>query len=92
MGSQGSFLLAVLLLHHHSVLFSAPICVAGDSKVSLALYYETLCPYCSNFVVNYLAKIWDDGLISIVDLELIPYGNARVRSNGTITCQVPSYL
>ncbi|KAF3331800.1 gamma-interferon-inducible lysosomal thiol reductase isoform X1 [Carex littledalei] len=89
MASRGSFLLAILFLPF--VLFSAPICLARDSKVSLALYYETLCPFCSNFIVNYLAKIWDNGLISIVDLELIPYGNARIRSNGTITCQHGKY-
>ncbi|XP_042510462.1 gamma-interferon-responsive lysosomal thiol protein-like [Macadamia integrifolia] len=56
-------------------------------KVSLALYYETLCPACSIFIVNDLAKIFHNGLIKIVDLQLVPYGNANVDSNGTITCQ-----
>ncbi|KAG6527498.1 hypothetical protein ZIOFF_009601 [Zingiber officinale] len=60
------------------------------SKVSVALYYETLCPYSANFIVNYLAKIFENGLISIVDLELVPYGNARIR-NGTISCQHGPY-
>ncbi|KAI8523525.1 hypothetical protein RHMOL_Rhmol13G0081000 [Rhododendron molle] len=56
-------------------------------KVALDLYYETLCPYCSNFIVNYLDKLFDSGLISAVDLNLIPYGNAKIGSNATITCQ-----
>ncbi|XP_042461593.1 gamma-interferon-responsive lysosomal thiol protein-like isoform X2 [Zingiber officinale] len=60
------------------------------SKVSVALYYETLCPYSANFIVNYLAKLFENGLISIVDLELVPYGNARIR-NGTISCQHGPY-
>ncbi|KAK1285332.1 hypothetical protein QJS10_CPB20g00232 [Acorus calamus] len=61
-------------------------------KVRLSLYYETLCPYCSRFMVKYLPKIFDDGLFSVVDLELVPYGNARiVDSNGTIACQHGPY-
>ncbi|KAJ3682856.1 hypothetical protein LUZ60_013083 [Juncus effusus] len=71
--------------------FASSISASTDSKVPLALYYETLCPYCSNFIVNYLAKIFGNGLISIVDLDLIPYGNAHVSSDGTITCQHGEY-
>ncbi|KAA8543712.1 hypothetical protein F0562_021542 [Nyssa sinensis] len=56
-------------------------------KVTLALYYETLCPYCSNFIVNGLINLFDSPLLSIVDLKLVPYGNARIGSNHTITCQ-----
>ncbi|XP_022154904.1 gamma-interferon-inducible lysosomal thiol reductase-like [Momordica charantia] len=58
-----------------------------NDKVSLELYYESLCPYCANFIVNYLVHLFDDDLISIVDLRLVPYGNARVGRNGSITCQ-----
>lgn len=39
-------------------------------------------------MVNYLPKIFDDGLVSIVDLRLVPFGNARVGPNGSIYCQV----
>ncbi|KAM0948088.1 putative gamma interferon inducible lysosomal thiol reductase GILT, Thioredoxin-like superfamily [Dioscorea sansibarensis] len=77
-----------------SLVFSS-LCFASSQasapKVSLELYYETLCPYCSRFMVNHLPKIFDDGLISIVDLDLIPYGNARVKSNDSITCQHGPY-
>ncbi|RZS11641.1 hypothetical protein BHM03_00042998 [Ensete ventricosum] len=61
---------------------------ASPRNVSRALYYEILCPYCSNFIVNHLSKVFHDGLISIVDLVLIPYGDARLGSNSTISCQV----
>ncbi|CAM0152929.1 unnamed protein product [Urochloa decumbens] len=60
---------------------------AAAAKVSLELYYESLCPYCSRFMVNRLAGIFEDGLIDAVDLRLVPYGNARVGSNGDISCQ-----
>ncbi|RZC63685.1 hypothetical protein C5167_025433 [Papaver somniferum] len=42
-------------------------------KVSLALHYESLCPYCSNFMVNYLPQIFSNGLVDIIDLKLIPH-------------------
>lgn len=64
----------------------------GSHKVSLKLYYESLCPYSANFIVNYLVKLFDDDLISIVDLRLVPYGNARVGRNDSITCQVLSLI
>ncbi|KAI3847950.1 hypothetical protein MKX03_017475 [Papaver bracteatum] len=60
---------------------------ADGSKVSLAFYYESLCPYCSNFMVNYLPKIFSNGLIDIIDLKLVPYGNARITADNVITCQ-----
>ncbi|KAM0002899.1 putative gamma interferon inducible lysosomal thiol reductase GILT, Thioredoxin-like superfamily [Helianthus debilis subsp. tardiflorus] len=66
---------------------ASPITVTTGDKVELSLYYEALCPYCENFILNYLYKIFDNGLISIVDLKLSPYGNAKIRSNGTIVCQ-----
>ncbi|WOL16304.1 gamma-interferon-inducible lysosomal thiol reductase [Canna indica] len=68
---------------------SSSVVSASDSppKIPLALYYETLCPYCSKFIVNQLPNIFRDGLISIVDLELVPYGNAFLDSNNTISCQ-----
>ncbi|WOK95838.1 hypothetical protein Cni_G04545 [Canna indica] len=81
-----------LLLFFFILPFS-PLSAAASgsaSKVSLGLYYESLCPYSANFIVNYLAKIFDDGLISIVDLDLVPYGNARIR-NGTMVCQHGPY-
>lgn len=69
------------------VFFSSTSTSSSSEKVEVALYYETLCPYCSNLIVNYLYKIFDDGLYDIVDFKLIPYGNAKIRNN-TIVCQV----
>uniref|UniRef100_A0A0D9VSY6 Gamma-interferon-inducible lysosomal thiol reductase n=1 Tax=Leersia perrieri TaxID=77586 RepID=A0A0D9VSY6_9ORYZ len=69
-------------------LLPQPRAEAAAEKVPLALYYETLCPYCSRFIVNHLAGIFEDGLIAAVDLRLVPYGNAHVvGANNTITCQ-----
>ena len=71
--------------------FSPSTC--SHNKVSLELYYESLCPYSANFIVNYLPKIFqDDELASIVDLRLVPWGNAKLRGNGTFVCQVLSLI
>ncbi|KAF9609877.1 hypothetical protein IFM89_018962 [Coptis chinensis] len=59
---------------------------AAPKKVKVALYYETLCPACSNFMVNNLSEIFRNELINIIDLNLVPYGNAKLH-NTTITCQ-----
>lgn len=70
-------------------LFSTPPNPVSD-KVSVELYYETLCPDSVDFILNHLVKLFHTGLISIVDLKLLPYGNAKLRSNSTIICQVNS--
>ncbi|XP_021720994.1 gamma-interferon-inducible lysosomal thiol reductase-like isoform X3 [Chenopodium quinoa] len=56
-------------------------------KVPLDLYYESLCPYCANFILNELPIIFENGLIDIVDLRLFPWGNARLISNNSFICQ-----
>uniref|UniRef100_A0A0E0C9Q9 Gamma-interferon-inducible lysosomal thiol reductase n=1 Tax=Oryza meridionalis TaxID=40149 RepID=A0A0E0C9Q9_9ORYZ len=65
-------------------LATAP-CAAG--RVTVSVYYETLCPFCSGFVVNDIARIFRDGLSPVVDLRLVPFGNGRVSPDGSITCQ-----
>lgn len=60
-------------------------------KVELVLYYETLCPYCKEFIVKELIKVFDRDLINIVNLRLVPYGNAHIQEpDKTIVCQVRS--
>ncbi|KAF5751337.1 gamma-interferon-inducible lysosomal thiol reductase-like isoform X1 [Tripterygium wilfordii] len=62
------------------VLASKPFRL-DSSKVSLGLYYESLCLYSANFIVNYLVKLFEDDLICIMDLKLVPWGNAKIRGN-----------
>jgi len=58
----------------------------------LDLYYETLCPFSAKFIVEQLPRIFDNGLIDIVTLQLVPWGNAIIRPNKTFECQVLSRL
>ncbi|KAI3983322.1 hypothetical protein MKX01_013389 [Papaver californicum] len=70
-----------------AVVVASPIPSSKPTKVSLALYYEALCPGCKNFIVNYFPKIFTSGLTDIMDLKLVPYGNAMIGKNNTIICQ-----
>lgn len=67
------------------LMFVSPI---SSKKVSLGVYYESNCPYSLLFVVEDLYKIFYNGLIDIVDLHLVPWGNARILDNSTIQYQV----
>ncbi|KAJ7531198.1 hypothetical protein O6H91_14G036000 [Diphasiastrum complanatum] len=58
-----------------------------SENVLVELYSESLCPFCANFIVNYLSHFFDNGLIEIVDIRIIPFGNAHINSDGSITCQ-----
>jgi interferon gamma-inducible protein 30 len=84
-----TLVLATLLLSFSFTTRPAASSPASDS-VTVSLYYETLCPYCANFIVNYLLKIFQNGLISVVNLRMVPWGNAWIQSNGTFVCQVTS--
>lgn len=70
------------------LLLIIPSYCNASEKVSVALYYETLCPYCADFIVNHLVKLFQNGLISIINLRLVPWGNAWLNSDGSFSCQV----
>ncbi|XP_028764543.1 gamma-interferon-responsive lysosomal thiol protein-like [Neltuma alba] len=56
-------------------------------KVTMSVYYETLCPYCAEFIVNHVVTIFQTGLISIVNLRMIPWGNAVIKPDASFVCQ-----
>lgn len=78
----------VLLL----LIFSSSFCWGSEDKVTVSVYYESLCPFCANFVVYHLVKLFQNGLISTVHLRMIPWGNAWIRpDDGAFLCQVPHF-
>jgi interferon gamma-inducible protein 30 len=87
MVSSNTFSLSLILFL--SFFFSPS---QSHNKVSLELYYESLCPYSADFIVNDLPIIFQHDLLSIVDLKLVPWGNAKLGPNSTITCQVISLI
>ncbi|XP_022333354.2 gamma-interferon-inducible lysosomal thiol reductase-like [Crassostrea virginica] len=63
---------------------------AKADKVKLTLYFESLCPDCKNFFRTQLTKTYTN-LVDIMDLTLVPYGNAREEKDASgkwkFTCQ-----
>lgn len=58
----------------------------------MELYFEALCPYCHAFINGGLTDASKmDGIENMLDLKLIPYGNARELATPegeyTYTCQ-----
>lgn len=72
-------------LVHHDV--SAEV-TGSHQRVELSVYYEALCPYCGNFILNQLVELFKTDIVQVVDLKLIPWGNASVKDKSVITCQV----
>lgn len=81
--------LSLLLYLFFFAFFSQSESESDTPKVSLELYYESLCPYSANFIVNHLPKIFTPEFTPIVDVKLVPWGNAKLRPNATFNCQVP---
>ncbi|XP_027337621.1 gamma-interferon-responsive lysosomal thiol protein [Abrus precatorius] len=79
-------LLLLLLLLVPPSTSSSPSGSPND-KVTMSVYYESLCPYCADFIVNHLVRLFQTGLISIVNLRMVPWGNAWIAPDGTLVCQ-----
>lgn len=54
----------------------------------MSVYYESLCPGSQYFIVKLLAPVLDTDLMTILNLRMVPWGNAHLQKNGTIRCQV----
>lgn len=72
------------------LIFFISVSPISCKQVSLGLYYETLCPDSAEFIVDNLTKIFENGLIDVVDLHLVPWGNADaiLQGSNTFECQV----
>ncbi|KAK3227380.1 hypothetical protein Dsin_007242 [Dipteronia sinensis] len=58
-------------------------------NVNFSIYYETLSPNCSKFIIKNLESVFNNGLISIINLRLVPWGNANISksTNDSIVCE-----
>ncbi|KAJ4908938.1 gamma interferon responsive lysosomal thiol (GILT) reductase family protein [Raphanus sativus] len=76
-----------LVRFYITIFFCFFLSLSSSQKVTLSLYYEALCPFCADFIVNHLPQIFRNGLISSIDLHLVPWGNALFKPDATILCQ-----
>ncbi|KAI3441413.1 uncharacterized protein J3R85_002319, partial [Psidium guajava] len=84
-GRSFPFALVTLLLF---LISPSPSLSSDGGKVNLSLYYESLCPGSADFIANYLVKAFDTDLIDIINLKIVPWGNARMDSRtGAFICQ-----
>ncbi|XP_050383171.1 gamma-interferon-responsive lysosomal thiol protein-like isoform X2 [Argentina anserina] len=69
-------------------LFTFP-CAAANQKVTLSVYYDSLNTSCATFIVKNLARIFEDDLMTILNLRLVPWGEAYANksNNSTAICQ-----
>jgi len=70
---------------------SKELSVKNDKAVNFTIYYEVLCPDCKEFISGQVSKAYSL-LSEIMNLVLVPYGNAKQTLNQTtqmweFTCQ-----
>ncbi|EDO35014.1 predicted protein [Nematostella vectensis] len=66
-----------------------PVYSQAAPKVSIALYYESLCPGCRAFISDQLYPTYQK-IGEIMDITLVPYGNAQQYKYGNkwvFSCQ-----
>ena len=57
--------------------------IAADDRLKVSLLYEFLCPGCQAAITGSFGPALPKGLLQMVDLQLIPYGNASEYQNGS---------
>ncbi|KAM3737794.1 hypothetical protein ACB098_09G083600 [Castanea mollissima] len=89
-----AFLLSLFISPSHSFWFYPPnddglkVSAIDSPKVNLSLYYDTLCQNCSTFIVTNLTEVFNNDLITVINLRLVPWGNAYInKTNNAIVCQ-----
>jgi len=73
-----------LLLLLLSTSFVITTCAAA-TPVKVLVCTESLCPDCEQFVQKQLVPIYSQLGPDVIDLQVVPYGNARRRINSTTT-------
>ena|SRR3569832_2068516 len=56
-------------------------------KFNFTLLYETHCPYSQQYIVDVLYPVVYKQFGNYTDIELVPWGNTRRKSDGGVECQ-----
>ncbi|KAI3859622.1 hypothetical protein MKX03_036006 [Papaver bracteatum] len=87
--SQITLLLVLLLLPYASVS-SSSVSVGHPTsfpKVALDLYYDSLDMDSANFLIRFFPYIYENELIDLVNLTLVPYAQARIQGKSAVICK-----
>jgi protein-disulfide isomerase len=73
-----SLIILALLVVTLSATFSVRSAPAADDRVQIFLYFESLCPYCREFMTgSFKDAVYTQDFQKICDYQIFPYGNAR---------------
>ena len=64
--------------------------IAADDRLKVTLLYEFLCGGCQQAITTSIGPALPKGLLQMVDLKMVPFGNASEKQNGsgwTFECQ-----
>jgi len=76
MFKQLLFVSALVVCSRSAAVFE----IMADERMTLDVYYESLCPDSLDFIVNQLSPSWD-ALSTFTDLRLVPFGHASYEAN-----------
>merc|ERR1711970_1253975 len=71
------------------LLLAALATTQAADPVKVELYYETLCPYSIDFIIDQLYPTWKE-IGEIMEVAMFPFGNAHYSQHGdgwSFTCQ-----
>ncbi|KJE89310.1 hypothetical protein CAOG_009342 [Capsaspora owczarzaki ATCC 30864] len=80
--------------HHRPVHHNGDADTAAYPLIEITLYMESLCPDCQALIAGDLWNVWNSSISSIMNLTLVPYGNAKESQSGStweFTCQHGMY-
>jgi hypothetical protein len=63
------------------------VSTTGLVRLNITLLYETHCPYCQDYIVKNLYPLVWRAYKDMVNIKLVPWGNARRDEAGHIQCQ-----
>ncbi|KAL4394989.1 hypothetical protein AHAS_Ahas02G0207100 [Arachis hypogaea] len=96
MSSRSSFeflflvipMIFMIIVHNNNPCYCRVLDQAEDSKVNVTLNYQSLCEGCARYIKSDLGNLYNNSeLMSIVNLHLLPFGNAHIDQNQTVQCQ-----
>lgn len=69
------------------LLATSIVVVSTSTPVKVLVCEESLCPGCGEFVETSLVPVYTQLGPEVIDLQLVPFGNAHIQDDGSVLCQ-----